>query len=209
MTTTQNLISLTLSDAQLQAVDQALSDLEAQLTGLVAMTSAQRRKLARMGDKSEAFCRQTLSMLSQNPQVVPATLNVADAVSDLQALDRLRPRLQRITQLAERASDTEIALGSDVMRCALDALTSRNADIVAPCSARASGARRPAAVQTQPVRISASATTCTCNAPSCGCWRCVSIWPSASTNNQRRSCCTPYALSMTLGSDRPCADLSG
>lgn len=120
MTTTQNLISLTLTDTQLQAVDQALSDLEAQLTGLVAMTSAQRRKLARMGDKSEAFCRQTLSMLSQNPQVVPATLNVADAVSDLQALDRLRPRLQRITQLAERASDTEIALGSDVMRCALD-----------------------------------------------------------------------------------------
>jgi ABC-type transporter Mla subunit MlaD len=120
MTTTQNLISLTLTDAQLHAVDQALSDLEAQLTGLVAMTTAQRRKLARMGDKSEAFCRQTLSMLAQNPQVVPATLNVADAVSDLQALDRLRPRMQRITRLAERASDTEIALGSDVMRCALD-----------------------------------------------------------------------------------------
>ncbi|KRG40263.1 hypothetical protein ARC78_12755 [Stenotrophomonas pictorum JCM 9942] len=120
MTTTQNLISLTLTDDQLQAVDQALSDLEAQLTGLVAMTTAQRRKLARMGDKSEAFCRQTLSMLAQNPQVVPATLNVADAVSDLQALDRLRPRMQRITRLAERASDTEIALGSDVVRCALD-----------------------------------------------------------------------------------------
>lgn len=109
-----------MSDAQLQAVDQALTDLETQLTGLVAMTTAQRRKLARMGDKSEAFCRQTLTVLAQNPRVVPATVNVADALADLQTLDQLRPRLQRIKQLAERASDTETALGSDVMRCALD-----------------------------------------------------------------------------------------
>ena len=118
--TSQNLISLTLSDTQLMAVDQALSDLEAQLTGLIAMSTGQRRKLARMGDKSEAFCRQTLSVLGQNPQVVPPSLNVPDAQADLETLDRLRPRLQRLQRLAERATDTEIALGSDVMRCALD-----------------------------------------------------------------------------------------
>jgi hypothetical protein len=52
--------------------------------------------------------------------VVPATLSIAEALSDLDTLDRLRPRLQRILRLAERASDTDIALRSDVMRCALD-----------------------------------------------------------------------------------------
>jgi hypothetical protein len=31
----------------------------------------------------------------------------------------LRPRLQRLLRLTERASDTEIALGSDVMNAAL------------------------------------------------------------------------------------------
>ena len=117
---TQNLTDLVLSEAQLASVDNALFDLETQLAGLVAMTSSQRRKLTRMGDKSEAFCRQALSVLAQNPQVVPPSLNLAGAQSDLTTLDQLRPRLQRLQRLAERAADTETALGSDIMRCALD-----------------------------------------------------------------------------------------
>ena len=36
------------------------------------------------------------------------------------ALDRLRPRMQRLQRLAERGADSETALGSDIMRCALD-----------------------------------------------------------------------------------------
>lgn len=116
----QNITDFTLDDATLSASKQALSELETQLSGLVAMSIEQRRKLARMGDKSEAFCRQTLEVLAQNPQVVPPSLKLAEAQADLVALDRLRPLVLRLTRLAERANDTEIALGSDVMRCALD-----------------------------------------------------------------------------------------
>jgi hypothetical protein len=117
---TQNLTDFVLSEAQLASVDNALFDLETQLAGLIAMTSTQRRKLARMGDKSEAFCRQALSVLGQNPQVVPPSLNLVGAQLDLTTLDQLRPRLHRLQRLAERAADTETALGSDIMRCALD-----------------------------------------------------------------------------------------
>lgn len=116
----QNLVTLNFTDAQLLAVDQALSDLEAQLVDLVALTVPQRRKLSRMGDKSEAFCRHTLSALKQNPQVVPPSLKLTESVGDLAARDALRPRLQRLQRLAERATDTDAVLGSDVMRCALD-----------------------------------------------------------------------------------------
>ena len=115
----QNLISLTLTDNQLAIVDQCLTDIETQLMDLIAMNTAQRRSLMRMGDKSETFCRQTVNVLAQNPQIVPPSIKLADAQADLAALDRLRPRLQRLTRLAERASDTEIALGSDVMNVAL------------------------------------------------------------------------------------------
>jgi len=117
---TQNLTDLSLSEAQLASVDNALFDLETQLSGLIAMNTSQRRKLTRMGDKSEAFCRQALSVLAQNPQVVPPSLNLAGAQADLLTLDQLRPRLHRLQRLAERAADTETALGSDIMRCALD-----------------------------------------------------------------------------------------
>ena len=73
-----------------------------------------------MGDKSEAFCRQALTLLANNPQVVPPSLSVAEAKADLATLDALRPRLDKLRQLTERADDTELALGSDVMGAALE-----------------------------------------------------------------------------------------
>ncbi len=116
----QNLLSLTLSDAQLTAIDNALTALEAQLTGLTSMSAAERKAVIHMGNKSEAFCRQTLAALALNPQVVPPSLKLAEGQADLVALDRLRPRLQRLQRLTERAEDSDTALGSDVMSVALE-----------------------------------------------------------------------------------------
>lgn len=116
----QNLINLLFSDEELTTADQALGMLEFAFGGLIALDGEQRLGLNRMGGKSEQFCRQTLSVLSQNPQIVPASIGLADAQTDLATLDKLRPRLQRLKKLAERAQDTETALGSDVMSLALE-----------------------------------------------------------------------------------------
>lgn len=116
----QNLISLTLSDQQLAAADQALAALEQAFAGFIALQPDQRRSLSRMGGKSEQFCRQTLTVLGDNPQIVPASIDVAGAQTDLIALDRLRPRLVRLQKLAERAEDSETALGSDIISLALE-----------------------------------------------------------------------------------------
>ena len=116
----QNIISLVLTDAQIKAAMDALTALEGALTGLIALDGEERRRLTKMGQKSEVFCRQAISVLAQNPQIVPPSLHVADAQADLLALDRLRPVLDRLQKLAERGSDTEIALGSDVMDVALE-----------------------------------------------------------------------------------------
>jgi hypothetical protein len=128
---TQNLVTLNLTDAQLTAVDAALGELEKQLGALIALPPPQKKSLRRMGQKSEAFCRQTLRVLEQNPQMVPANVPLADAIADLTALEQLRPRMVRLSRLSERASDTEVALGSDVMSVALQGysllkLTGRN-----------------------------------------------------------------------------------
>jgi hypothetical protein len=116
---TQNIVSLNLTDDQLQAVDAALTELETKLGGLIALSVPQKRSLRKMGEKSEAFCRQAMLLLSQNPELVPANVVAAGPVQDLAMLDKLRPRLLRITRLAERATDTDIALGSDVMVASL------------------------------------------------------------------------------------------
>ncbi len=117
---TQNLMSLALNADDLDAIDAALSALEARLAGLVALQPEDRRGLTKMGDKSEAFCRQTLTVLQQNPQVIPPSFDLVEARADLAAVDVLRPRLARLRRLTERAEDSEMALGSDVMNASLE-----------------------------------------------------------------------------------------
>ena len=116
----QNIVSLVLTDEQINAAMDALTALEGALAGLISLDAEERRRLTKMGQKSEVFCRQAISVLVQNPQIVPRSLQLADAQADLLALDRLRPVLDRLQKLAERGNDTEIALGSDVMDVALE-----------------------------------------------------------------------------------------
>lgn len=116
----QNLVSLVLSNEQLAQAEQAVTTLEQALAGLVSLSIGERRRLPKMGQKSEVFCRQTLRVLAQNPQIVPPGLGLAEAQADLLALDQLAPLLDRLQRLAERGRDTEMALGADVMDVALE-----------------------------------------------------------------------------------------
>lgn len=116
----QNLISLSYSAEQIAAIEQTLTTLEAQLSGLISLDPDERKRLARMGGKSQEFCREALVVLRNNPQIVPPSMSLAEAQADLLALDTLRPIVHRLQQLAERAQDTDVALGSDVMDFALD-----------------------------------------------------------------------------------------
>ena len=116
----QNLVSLEFSAAQLEAVDAALALLEENLAELVTLTAEQRRKALKMGDGSEVFCRQTELVLRQNAGMVPADFELAELQQDIATLDTLRPRLQRLRSLTDRADDTELALGSDILSASLD-----------------------------------------------------------------------------------------
>jgi hypothetical protein len=116
----QNLISLHFGEAELAEIDTALNTLEARLAGLMNLPADMRRSLTKMGDKSEAFCRQTLTVLAQNPQVIPPGLDLAEAQRDLANLDALRGRTARLRVLLGKAEDSEMALGSDVMTASLE-----------------------------------------------------------------------------------------
>lgn len=115
----QHLVSMTVSNDDVTAVDAALTVLETRLPGMVDLTVAQRRSASKMGPKSEAFCRQTINTLDLNPKIVPPGIDLPEAKANLIALDQLRPRFLRLRRLAERAADTELGLGSDVMVTAL------------------------------------------------------------------------------------------
>lgn len=114
----QNLATLNLTDTQIAAIDAALASLETALAGLIALSPTAKKRAMPLGDKSEAFCRQALRVLSENPQVVPPNLDVAEALRDLDARDRLKPRAIRLARLVSKMEDTDFALGSDAMQVA-------------------------------------------------------------------------------------------
>ena len=118
---TQNLVNLTLTQTQIANVDAALASLETELSGLIALSNTVKRRMRKMGVKGEGFSRQALQVISQNPDMIPANIPVADALEDLKLLDQLRPRLTRLTRLCQRGNDTDAALGNDIMTVALQA----------------------------------------------------------------------------------------
>ena len=110
--TTQNLVNLTLTETQISNVDAALTTLETELAGLIALSEGEKRRLRRMGNKTESFSRQALQVVSQNPQMIPANVPVADAIADIRLMDQLRPRLTRMSRLIERgASSARLVAG--------------------------------------------------------------------------------------------------
>jgi hypothetical protein len=76
---TQNIISLNFTDADLTTIDEGLDLLEEKLAPLTGLSPDVRRGLVKMGDKSEAFCRETLMVLAQNTHLLPPSFDLADA----------------------------------------------------------------------------------------------------------------------------------
>lgn len=116
----QNLVSDHMDAGQWSGVDEALDLLEQRLSPIViALDAGKRRRLVRMGDGSEPFCRKTYIAGRDNRHALPATLDVDEMGRDLQTHDEINKRLTRLTRLMEKVRDTETAVGSDIMVAAL------------------------------------------------------------------------------------------
>lgn len=116
----QNLISLSLSAEQLDQVRAALGMLEKNLAGMVSLSVDERVEITKMGPKSEMFARKAYDVLALSPEILPGNFDLQEFGADIRALDQLRPLFAQLVRLVRRAEDTEMALGSDIYRAALD-----------------------------------------------------------------------------------------
>ena len=116
----QNIVSLIIDAETLKAIDGTLTTLEKQLEDFIQLSVEQRRELLKLGPKSEVFCRETLSVMERSPGALPADFPMDSVRQDREALDQVRPILSRLRMLTSRANDTEMALGSDLYKAALE-----------------------------------------------------------------------------------------
>ena len=116
----QNLISLTIDSSRFAAIDAAVTALEKELVDFVELSVAQRRELLKLGPRTELFCRATIDVMERNPGALPADFDLDAIRKDRVAIDQVRPLLSRLRMLVSRVQDTEMALGSDLYKAALE-----------------------------------------------------------------------------------------
>ena len=116
----QNLISLTIDSSRFTAIEAAVTALEKELVDFVELSVEQRRELLKLGPKTEVFCRATIEVMERNPGALPADFDLNAIRQDRVAIDQVRPLLSRLRMLVSRVQDTEMALGSDLYKAALE-----------------------------------------------------------------------------------------
>ncbi|MEH2141383.1 hypothetical protein [Nostoc sp.] len=112
-------ITASLSPQDIQEVKAALQKVQQKLPFLITLSTEERRKLVKMGDKSLAFVNNSVSAAQSNPEILPATFDVEELVRDYQLAAVLTELLISIQQLTEQVDDTLMAVGSEAMTSSL------------------------------------------------------------------------------------------
>ncbi|MBW4678058.1 MAG: hypothetical protein KME52_29930 [Desmonostoc geniculatum HA4340-LM1] len=112
-------ITGSLSPQDIQEIKAALQKVQQKLPFLVTLSTEERRKLVKMGDKSLAFVNNSITAAQSNREILPATFDVDELVRDYQLAAALTELLISMQQLTEQVDDTLMAVGSEAMTSSL------------------------------------------------------------------------------------------
>jgi len=112
-------IAAALSPQDIQEIKAALQTVQQKMPFLVTLSTEERRKLVKMGDKSLAFVNNSVTAAQSNREILPATFDVEELVRDYQLATVLTELLISVQQLAEQVDDTLMAVGSEAMTSSL------------------------------------------------------------------------------------------
>ena len=85
----------------LEAMNAAVAALEQRFDKMVRLTDEGRKRLLKLDEKSEAFCRATLAELERNRDQLPEDFDLDTALDKLRTFDALRPLNARLRRLSE------------------------------------------------------------------------------------------------------------
>ncbi|MFW9261573.1 hypothetical protein A4S05_28245 [Nostoc sp. KVJ20] len=112
-------IAAALSPQDIQEIKAALQTVQRKMPFLITLSTEERRKLVKMGDKSLAFVNNSVTAAQSNREILPATFDVEELVQDYQLATVLTELLTSMQQLTEQVDDTLMAVGSEAMTSSL------------------------------------------------------------------------------------------
>lgn len=115
----ENLISISLTDAQWQEAETAVQTLKKLFENqLVTLTPEQRRAISKMGDGSLSFTEKAADYAKSNPEFLPPFIKLEEFESDLKASRMLNNLLQSLSQLTSQIDDSMMMAGSEAFTAA-------------------------------------------------------------------------------------------
>ena len=157
----ENLISLSLTDAQWTEAETAVQTLKKLFDGhLVTLTAKQRMTITKMGDGSLPFTEKAAAYARSNPDFLPPYIKVEEFEIDLKAARMLEGLYQSLYQLVTQIDDSKMLSGSEAflaarayyasVKMAAKANTAGAKTVVADLSERFAGQGNPGDQGTEP-----------------------------------------------------------
>lgn len=116
----ENRISLNIAEEEKTAIQTALQTLQDKLIPqLITLSTDERSRLPKMGDKNFSFVKDAKLHIDQNPKLVPGYLDIEEMTIDLQAVEELKEYYNTLQQILQAVDDTIMLSGSEAMTTAL------------------------------------------------------------------------------------------
>lgn len=116
----ENKVSIVIPDDEIKQVNDALklvSNILKKYT--VALSPVERRKKAKMGNKTIGFVEKIMEYTVSNPEFIPSYLKVEDLNTDFTAADILTNMFRMSSQINNELNDTILLCGSESYIAAL------------------------------------------------------------------------------------------
>lgn len=120
MSTIDNLINISFTNAEINQMENALDTIENILNGkVVNLTPEQRQEYGNIGNNTENWITKVNRYMDQKPQLIPFYLSKPEFDKDLKARELMKPWLNRVDSINESMQDTSKLLSTDIYNAAI------------------------------------------------------------------------------------------
>jgi hypothetical protein len=115
-----NLISISFTDAELTAIDDALTIIEAAIRGkMINLTPDERKQYGRIGNRTENWVVKNKGHMDRNPTLIPGYVSKPEFDKDYKTRRDIEPRLSRLAVIYESLDDTQKLISTDIYHTCL------------------------------------------------------------------------------------------
>jgi hypothetical protein len=115
----ENKISAVITEESHKKALDAVKTIRETMPFLADLTTEERRRMLKLGDKSVSFVGKAMELAIQNPDFLPRNFDIDEMKKDVELYLKISGISQAVTQLAELIDDTTMQAGSEAYSAAL------------------------------------------------------------------------------------------